>query len=174
MGTMRRVAIAAWCLLLQGCAAMPFLSSSSGAEPWSTPEGTALYVAPIGDRSPGMAVGGPLWRETQEALWRRAPRRFLMVFHESALAIDVDVVAVLEAQADPDAGAGKRDVVVLVEGRVVDHDGVVVRDLGQLGRRGRYEVAADPQETARRRQAALMAARQTLAGAIAAAALTIP
>jgi protocatechuate 3,4-dioxygenase beta subunit len=97
-----------------------------------------------------------------------------MVFHESALAIDVDVVAVLEAQADPDAGAGKRDVVVLVEGRVVDHDGVVVRDLGQLGRRGRYEVAADPQETARRRQAALMAARQTLAGAIAAAALTIP
>jgi hypothetical protein len=152
---MRRVAIAAWCLLLQGCAAMPFLSSSSGAEPWSTPEGTALYVAPIGDRSPGMAVGGPLWRETQEALWRQAPRRFLMVFHESALAIDVDVV-------------------VLVEGRVVDHDGVVVRDLGQLGRRGRYEVAADPQETARRRQAALMAARQTLAGAIAAAALTIP
>jgi hypothetical protein len=163
-----RVVIAAWCLLLQGCAAMPFLSSSS--PPWSSPEGTALYVAPMGDRTPGMAIGGPLWRETQEALWRQAPRRFLMVFHESALAIDVDVVAVEEASA----GGRKRDVVVVAVGRVVDRDGVVVRNLGTLSRRGRYEVADDAQETARRRLAALTAARQTLAGAIAAAALMIP
>jgi len=168
-----RVVIAAWCLLLQGCAAMPFLSSSSSSPPWSSPEGTALYVAPCGDRTPGMAVGGPLWRETQEALWRQAPRRFLMVFHESALAIDVDVVAVEEAPVEGGTGS-KRDVVVVVAGRVVDHEGVVVRDLGQIARRGRYEVAADASETARRRQAALVAARQTLAGAIAAAALTIP
>lgn len=160
------VVVAAWCLLLQGCAAMPLWSAAAG----SSPEGTALYVAPFGDRTPGMAVGGPLWRETQEALWRQAPRRFLMVFHESALAVDVDVVAVDEVPA----GGGKRDVVVVVAGRVVDHGGAVVCDLGRLARRGRYEVSSDARETARRRQAAVVAARQTLAGAIAAAALTIP
>jgi hypothetical protein len=160
------VVVAAWCLLLPGCAATPSPSSAS----WSSPEGTALYVAPFGDRTPGMAIGGPLWRETQEALWRQAPRRFLMVFHESGLAVDVDVVAIDEVPV----GGGKRDVVVVAAGRVVAHDGVVVRDLGRLARRARYEVSSDAGETARRRQAAVVAARQTLAGAIAAAALTIP
>lgn len=160
------VVVAVWCLLLQGCAATPSLPRL----PWSSPEEALLYVAPFHDVTPGMAVGGPLWREVQEELYGRAPRRFLMVFDEAALAVDGAVVAVDELIV----GGGKRDVVVVAEVRVVDRRGRPVRDLGRLERRGRYEVAADASETARRRQAAIAVARQTLAGAITVALLEIP
>jgi hypothetical protein len=162
--------VAAWCLLLQGCAATSSSLPGLPRLPWSSPEGTLLYVAPFHDLSPGMEVGGPLWREVQDELYRRAPRRFLVVFDEAALAVDAAVVAL----GDEPVSADKRDVVVVASVRVVDRHGRVVRDLGRLERRGRYEVHSEAGETAARRRAALVVARQTLAGAIAVALLDIP
>lgn len=125
-------------------------------------DGSLVYVAPFVDETPGMELGLPLTQTVQETLYARAPRRFLVVFDDAAVAVDGTVVDV----RDVDVGSGKVDVVVSARAVVVDKRGRVRHDTGVVGRAARYERAADPSETARRRERARLIAASTVGRAL--------
>lgn len=135
-------------------------------------DGSLVYVAPFVDETPGMELGSLATRTVQEALYARAPRRFLIVFDEAAVAVDGTVLAVHDVEVS--AEGDKRDVVVSVKAVVVDRAGRVRFDTGVVDRAARYAVSRDAGETAARRERARAIATSTAGRALVDSLLQMP
>lgn len=156
-------------LLVHGGACL--LASSCATFVPALREGTLVYVPPFVDTTPGMAVGFLLTRVVQEAVYSRAPRRFVVVFDDGAVAVDGAVAFVRDVDVDAD----HRDVVVGARATLVDKRGVVRHDTGLVERAGRYAVSTSiPADTEARRARALQVATVTVGGALADLLLEMP
>lgn len=133
--------------------------------------GPRLYVAPFSDATPRQEAGYALWEATREAVYVRAPQRFLMVFDDGALALDAEVVEVADEVVPGEQR--KRDVVVGATFRLVSRVGIEHHRSGVMQRRGRYDVDGPKSEVVARRQRAKAIAIEALAGALADAALEV-
>jgi hypothetical protein len=156
--------------LLTGAPALAAAASCATFAP-AFRTGTPIYVPPFVDTTKDMAVGFLLTRVVQEAVYSRAPRRFVVVFDDAVVAVDGSVAFVRDVDVDAD----RRDVVVGARATLVDKRGVVRHDIGLVERAGRYAVSTStPADTEARRARALQVATVTVGGALADLLLEMP